>query len=1006
MNYFKKTTLIFGWIAFALSALVYILTLEPSASLWDCSEFIATSYKMEVGHPPGAPLFMLLNRIFTIFAPDTTLVAMMVNIASAIASAFTIAFLFWSIAHLSRRLIGKSETEISTGETWAAIGAALVGSLGYAFTDTFWFSAVEGEVYAQSSLFTAMVFWAILKWENVADEPYANRWLVLVAYLMGLSIGVHLLNLLAIPAIVFVYYYRLNPVRSKMGWWKAFALSIVILAFTLYVIVPQTVSIGAWFDRVFVNTFGLPVNSGLASFVVLLLGALSYGVWYSYKKSKVILNTVLLCVTVMVIGYGSYATVVIRAVANPPMNSNNPDDPYALLSFLNREQYGNRPLFSGPTYASVPIDVERETTYVYDDSTKRYNEVERLTDYVYAPGTTTIFPRMYSPDHAEDYKSWASVKGRKMKVGEEVITLPTAGENLRYFVTYQLNFMYWRYFLWNFVGRQNDIQSQGEIVHGNWMSGITPIDELYLGPQKNLPDDLKNNKGRNHYYFLPFILGLIGVFYQLKKDRNNFTVVMWLFFMTGIAIILYLNQVPSQPRERDYTFAGSFYAFSIWMGIGVLWLFELLKHKLKVSQKTGAIAATVICLSVPVILIAQNWDDHDRSGRYVNRDIGADYLESTLPNTILLPYGDNDTFTLWYNQEVEGLRRDVRVMNLSYIEGDWYVEQMRDKSYESDPVPFTLPQKFYRDNDAVQIVELVKEPMTMAQILDFLKNDSKLKQNLRAKLGTDVIIPTRTILIPVNKQNAIKSGIIKAEEADLALDTLKIELKGSSLRRGKLALLDAITTADWNRPVAFTQPTVIEEIGLKKYLQADGFVFRLVPFETPGDFLNTGRIDTEYLYDVLMNKFKFGNIKDPKVYVDYFVEYTYNATQMRNIYGRLAKQLLAEGDTVRAVKVIDKVIEEVPFSKIKHNYNSTTLIETLYDAGETEKADALLDDFKKQIMQHINYYAQFKGVQASQIGQPLNESLIYLQNIYVIASNNGRTEIVEELEPYLQLLQR
>ncbi|MEG1935485.1 MAG: DUF2723 domain-containing protein, partial [Rikenellaceae bacterium] len=464
-----------------------------------------------------------------------------------------------------------------------------------------------------------------------------------------------------------------------------FFLSIAILAFTLYFIIPQIVTIGAWFDRIFVNSFKLPVNSGLASFCVLLLGVLSYGVWYSYKKSRVILNTVLLCITVMILGYSSYATVVIRAVANPPMNSNNPDDPYALLAFLNREQYGNRPLVSGQTYASEPIDYITESSYVYDDSTKSYKKTNKVTDYVYAPGTTMIFPRMYNKDNAEEYKNWAAVKGRKVQVGDKTITVPTAGENLRYFVSYQLNFMYWRYFLWNFVGRQNDIQSQGEITHGNWMSGITPIDELYLGTQKNLPDDLKNNKGRNHYYFLPFILGLIGVFYQLKKDRNNFTVVMWLFFMTGVAIILYLNQAPSQPRERDYAFAGSFYAFSIWIGLGVLWLFELLQQKPKLSQKTAAIAATVVCMSVPTILISQNWDDHDRSNRYVTRDIGADYLNSMLPNSIILPYGDNDTFSLWYNQEVEGVRTDVRVMNLSYIDGDWYVEQMRDKSYLSEP---------------------------------------------------------------------------------------------------------------------------------------------------------------------------------------------------------------------------------------------------------------------------------------------------------------------------------
>ena len=1005
MNYFKKSTLISGWIAFAISLVVYILTLEPSASLWDCGEFIATSYKMEVGHPPGAPLFMMLNRIFTMFAPDTSMVAYMVNLASAVASALTVAFLFWSIAMLSRSLMGKKDDTISTGETWAAIGASAVGALGYAFTDTFWFSAVEGEVYAQSSLFTAMVFWAILRWENVAHEPHANRWLVFVAYLMGLSIGVHLLNLLAIPAIVFVYYYKFNPVRSKIGWAKAFGASMLILGIVLYFIVPQTVNIGAWFDVLFVNTFGLPVNSGLATTYIALLGALGYGIWKTYNKGKVFLNTMLLCVAVIIIGYGSYATVVIRAIANPPMNSNSPDDPYALLSFLNREQYGDRPLLFGQSYASKGIENRTEDSYIYDDATKEYIPTQKYLGYKYDDATTSIFPRMYSSSHADEYKTWASIRGKKVTVNNEVIMIPTMAENIRYFFTYQLNFMYWRYFLWNFVGRQNDVQSQGEVLHGNWMSGIPFIDELYLGPQDGLPDDLANNKSRNTYFFLPFILGLIGIFYQLNKDRNNFTVLFWLFFMTGIAIILYLNQPPAQVRERDYVFAGSFYAFSIWMGLGVLWFYELAKDKLKLTRKMSAIVATAICSVVPVILIAQNWDDHDRSDRYFARDLGVSYLEAVLPNAIIMPYGDNDTFPLWYNQEVEGVRPDVRIMNTSYLGGNWYAEQMRDKSNGSEPVALTLSREFYRDTDALRVADLIQQPMTIAQVMEFLGGDSKLKRAIKSVHNTDQVIPTTTILVPVNKENAIKAGILRADEADQALDTVVLKLEEGLIERSQILILDAIHTADWSRAFSFTQPSVMSSIGVNKYMQLEGYSYRLVPFRTEGDgYLSRGRIDSEYLYDVLMNKFKFGNIKDPDVHLDHFVKYNVNAAQSRGIFGRLAKQLIVEGDTVRAIKVLDKINEEIPHSQIIYNYNSNAIIEALYEAGEDEKADKMLNEYKKQVMQHINYYATFDNNMSSLLGSSLHENLIYLNNIYVIANTYGKTEISDELRPYLELL--
>ena len=1018
MNYFKKSNLILGWAVFAVSALVYLLSMEPTASLWDCSEFIATSYKMEVGHPPGAPLFMMLNRFFSMFAPDTSYVAAMVNAASAIASALTIMFLFWTISHLGRRLLNRSEEELTRGETWAVLGAALVGSLAYAFTDTFWFSAVEGEVYAQSSLFTALVFWAILKWENIADQPHANRWLVLLAYLMGLSIGVHLLNLLAIPAIVFVYYYRTTKERSRLGWWKAFAASVVILAVVLYVIIPKSVELGAWFDKLFVNSFGLPVNSGLLAFVVLLFAAIGFGVWKTYVKGKVLWNTVLLCVGVMLLGYGTYASVVIRSSVNPPMNSNAPSDPYALLDFLNREQYGNRPLFSGPYYNAPLTDIEYTDGYYYNTETKRYETFLKRGKETYDPRFTTLFPRMYSPQHAKEYQSWGGPGGKKVNLGNgETAVVPTFAQNLRYFFTYQLNFMYWRYFLWNFVGRQDDIQSQGELTHGNWMSGITPIDEIYLGPQDNLPQATLDNKGRNHYYFLPFILGLIGIFYQLKRDRNNFTVVMWLFFMTGIAIILYLNQPPMQPRERDYAFAGSFYAFTIWIGLGVLWVYDLLTRK--VSQKIAAVAATAVCASVPVILIAQNWDDHSRANRYVARDFGRNYMNATLPNAIIMPYGDNDTFPLWYVQEVEGVRPDVKVMNLSYLGADWYVEQMRVKSNDAAPVPFTLPKKlYYKVNEVIPVIPQISDSVVVEgkALVDFMKNDSKIKQRTlaEARFGDQITmyVPARRIGIPVNKENALASGIVAPEDAARMVDTVYLTITGSQMTRADYMLLDLLGNYDWTRPLYVTSPTQSLTVfdGFLDYLQLDGFAYRFVPIKTEvgeevsGVTSNIGRINSAYLYDKLMNETQLGNVKDPNVYADSFVNNTFSTAQVRNAYGRLAKQLVAEGDTLRAAEVVRRAAEEIPASQIPHNYASFNLIEACFQAGETELGRQMLNEFREAMLDELLYLAQFQGQKAQSVRQDLEISLYYLQSLYILAKQTGQADIAEEMETLFRTL--
>src|SRR6056297_48180 len=700
MNNFKTVNRISGWVIFLIAATVYLLTIEPTTSFWDCGEFIASAYKLQVGHPPGAPLFMIISRFFTFFAGgDVTQAAKMVNAMSGIASAFTILFLFWTITHLAKKMFPASE-KLSLAQTIAIIGSGAVGALAYTFSDTFWFSAVEGEVYAMSSLFTAFVFWAILKWENIADQKYSNRWLVLIAYLMGLSIGVHLLNLLAIPAIVFVFYFKKYKI-TKAGMFKAFLVSMIILGAIMYVIIPGLVKVASWFDLLFVNGFGLPFKSGVIFYIVLLLALISWGLYYTSKKKKIILNTIILFITVIVIGYSSFAMIVIRSIANPPMDENNPETVFNLLHYINREQYGSRPLFKGQYY-NAPI-VDSETPHTYRQKNGKYIKSYSLNDiYEYDERFTTIFPRMYSPDpnHVEEYKKWADIKGKKVPVSnyqgkQEIRHVPTFGENLKFFFRYQVGHMYWRYFMWNFSGRQNDTQGHGELLNGNWIRGINFIDNKHIGPQDNLPDSIKNHKARNTYFMLPLLLGLFGFFFHLKRHSNDFMVVLLLFILTGIAIVVYLNQYPMQPRERDYAYAGSFYAFSIWIGIGVAGLIEYAGKKLDHAAVPVVIAVASL-VAVPGLMAMENWDDHDRSDRYTARAFARNYLNSVDENAIIFTNGDNDTFPLWYVQEVEGFRTDVRVVNLSYLTADWYIEQMMFQFYESDPLPLSMSLDDYR----------------------------------------------------------------------------------------------------------------------------------------------------------------------------------------------------------------------------------------------------------------------------------------------------------------------
>ncbi|MEG2479154.1 MAG: DUF2723 domain-containing protein, partial [Mucinivorans sp.] len=856
---------------------------------------------------------------------------------------------------------------------WAIMASAAIGSLAYAFTDTFWFSAVEAEVYALSSLFTAVVFWAMLKWERVSDEAGSNRWLILIAYLMGLSIGAHILNLLTIPALVFIFYFKKFPSRKRIDLWKP-ALIGVVLTGAFYIMTPTVIGIGAWFDRVFVNSFGLGVNSGLATFIVLLLLALGFGVWKTYKLGKALSNTILLSAAMVVIGFSTYGIVIIRSSANPPMNSNHPADPYTLKSFINREQYGSRPLIKGQTYASLAIDNELSQSYYVDKNTGKYASVESAYDYKYDPATEVFFPRMYSEKHAADYKNWAQVVGRAVRTSTgETVTIPTGGENLRFFFSYQLNHMYWRYFLWNFVGRQSDLQSSGNIDNGQWLSGVDFIDEMYLGPQDNLPSEIAANRGHNTYFFLPFILGLLGLFFQLKRDGRGFLVVTLLFFMTGLAIILYLNQTPQQPRERDYAYAASFYAFALWVGLGLLPLYEFLARKIK-NNKFAVAISLVVCASVPVILAQQNWDDHDRSGRSVARDFGHNYLESTLPNSVIINYGDNDTFPIWYAQEVEGVRTDVRVMNASYISGDWYIDQMRVKANDSDPLPLTIPYIKYHGNAMRQFpVQDIPRPgggVWTAKEVMAVVNSEDPQTKVRGGQHSYDFIPARRIAVPVNKANVIKSGIVNARDSALIEDTIYLELKKDVLRIDELLMIDLLANFDWSRPLHFTSATGMMDYGLLKYtkdeawsyLQNDGITYRLVPIKSPitGAY-DIGRVDTEVLYDNLMNKYSYGNIANPKVYVDPFVENTFNASKLRGTFAQLSLALTAQGDSLRAVEVLDRAMKVMPPSQLRYDESITEIIGAYWEAGAMDKGTALAKDYMRVLGEYVDYYDRFTG---------------------------------------------
>lgn len=965
---YQKINNITGWLVFAIAAIVYLLTLEPTTSFWDCGEYIATAYKIQVGHPPGAPLFLIIANVFSNFAGgDVTKVALMINAMSALCSAFTILFLFWTITALAKKIVSPKELPSNTAQIISILGSGAVGALAYTFSDSFWFSAVEGEVYAMSSFFTAIVIWAILKWEQEADAPRANRWLVLITYLMGLSIGVHLLNLLAIPAVVFIYYFKKKKEVNAKGIIITLVISILLLASIFFVIVPQFVNLSGKVELFAVNKIGLPFHSGTIFFFVAVISLIVFGLKTTRKKGMLNANTAILATTFLLIGYSSFIILAIRSNANPPIDENNPEDAVSLLAYLNREQYGSVPLFYGQYYnAGVeyddngrPMYESGNPVYVADEEKGKYVVSDERKDVnpVYEKKNSGIFPRMWSSErrHIESYMDWAGVKPDKK---------PSFAQNIDFFIDFQVSHMYFRYFMWNFVGRQNDIQGHGSVTDGNWVSGIGFIDDARLGPQDKMPEHMANNRAKNHFYFLPLILGIIGLYYHYKVAAKDAWVVSLIFLFTGLAIVVYLNQYPYQPRERDYAYVGSFYAFAIWIGLGVLSIYEFLSKK---TNATGLAAGiTALCLiAVPGLMASEGWDDHDRSGRTTARDFAKNYLDSCDKEAILFTMGDNDTFPLWYVQEVEGYRTDVRVVNLSLLNTDWYIDQMKRQAYDGEAVPISMSHEKYKQGTrdiAILNDRNLDEPLDINRFNEFIKSDAASTKTPPAMYGKAYkTYPTKNIRIPVDKNVIMENNIVAKKDYDKVLDYIDWNVGFDRLEKKHMIIIDMLANNNWERPVYFAitignGPAAF--MNLADYLQLDGMVYKLVPIknEMPMEG-QLGRVDSEVLYDNLMNKFSWGNMEDPDVYLD---ETNLRMTMnFRNNFSRLAAQLVEEEKFDKAIEVLDECMARMPHERVPYNFFVLPIAESYLMAGAEEKGTKLLDDLFSLYESELLYYAEF-----------------------------------------------
>lgn len=1012
---YRKINNILGWVVGIVASAIYIITSEPTVSFWDCGEYISTAYKLLVGHPPGAPLFQLIGRFFSLFAfNDVTLVARMVNTMSALSSGFTILFLFWTITILAKKVV-LAKGELTKGKMIAVFGSGMVGAIAYTFTDSFWFSAVEGEVYAMSSLFTAVVFWAMLKWDESADSPHATRWLLLIAYFIGLSVGVHLLNLLTIPAMMFIYYFR----KYKNPDWKKMLLvallSLILLGLIMSGIIPWVVKLAGLFELFFVNTVGLPFNVGTVIYFVLLIGAIIWGLYFTKKKKKRFANTMILAFTFILIGYSSFLMLVIRSNADTPIDENNPDDAINLLAYLNREQYGDWPILYG-NYYNAPVTGRKSGSPVYakDRNTGKYviSDPRKDINPVYDERFMTLFPRMWSgtqAEHETSYKNWADIKGIPIQTntvdgGTETINKPTFAENIRFFWRYQMNYMYWRYFLWNFAGRQNDIQGMGhsenkngDILHGNWLSGIPFIDEARLGPQDNIPENAKN-PGRNKFYFLPLLLGLTGLYFHFKQHYKDAIVVAFLFFMTGIAIVLYLNQYAPQPRERDYSYAASFYAFSIWIGLGVLALFTELNKLLEKYNIQPLITATVVSLLcfllVPGVLAKDGWDDHDRSGRYMVLQMASDYLNSCAPNAILFVNGDNDTFPLWYAQEVEGIRTDVRVCNLSLLQTDWYIDQMKRKAYLSEAVPFSLTRDKYKSG-SLDLVYFIENPelvdtnkyYNLKDLIKFVSSDNP-NTKFQSQIGNLEYFPTKKFLIPVDREKVLNNGTVPKELADRVAPAVAWRLDRQGIQKNHLMVLDLLANFDWDRPVYFAMSIGNENfLDLQPYFQLEGLAYRLIPVLDTNTSEFDDRINTSIMYDNLMNRFKL-RMDNPNIYFN--DDHRRMTVTMRNIFGKLAVSLVDEGKNDSALAVCNRCLEIIPDRVIPYNFFILPLVDVYYKTGHPEKGKEILERVTELYSQDLEYYFAFTGKKASQVDREKQIAIGVMQRVAQLS------EIVKE----------
>ncbi|RZK41335.1 MAG: DUF2723 domain-containing protein [Pedobacter sp.] len=1014
MNY-SKTNNIIGWICFFIATLTYILTLEPSVSFWDCGEFIASALKMQVVHQPGAPLFLMIQRFFSLFAMgDMTKVAYFMNVGSAVASGATILFLFWTITALAKKVLIKGDEVLTNTKMINIMGAGVVGALAYTFSDSFWFSAVESEVYALSSLFTAIVFWAILKWEAISDEPHADKWLLFIAYIMGLSIGIHLLNLLTIPAIAFVYYFKKTKKATTKGIFKTFGIGILILAVIQYGIIQYLVSFGAYFDLFFVNTLGMGFGSGVFVFALIVIVALTLGIRYSIKHQKRILNLALLSTVLVIFGYASFAMIVIRAQAKPNLNNSDPDNAFSFLSYLNREQYGDRPLLFGQNYNSIPKyeedgsrPISKLKGTVYRKGENKYEVAGKKTEQVFGENAgfpdsirrlqhKVFFPRMYSDEdhHVKYYKDMMDLSDTDF---------PGFGKNFGFFLKYQTGLMYMRYFMWNFAGRQNDDQGQGSIYEGQWLSGVKPIDAMLLGDQSNLPPSIKDSNSYNRFFFLPLILGLLGALWHFRRNQKDAGIVGLLFFFTGLAIVLYLNQKPLEPRERDYAYVGSFYAFAIWIGLGVLAISEWLAKK--INPKTAAIVATVLAIaSAPILMAAQGWDDHDRSTKTVARDIAISYLESCAPNAILFTYGDNDTYPLWYAQEVEGIRPDIRLVNLSLFDTDWYINNTKRKVHESEPLPISMKPEQYvsgvRDVMYYQDYKIA-ESVEVKNIVDLLLSDSDSDKLSLSDGSKTNFIPTKNFKMTIDPQQVVSSGTVPASQIERITPVMEWTFNKSYVTKGTLAFLDILAHNNWKRPIYFCSTVPSSQFnGLDSYLYSEGLTLRLLPFKADTlDESGEQAINLDPMYEHVMNKFKWGSVKTAK-YLD--PQSSDDISIFKNIFNNLTTGLIKEGRLEDAKKVMRRYDEVMPTKiyGIRTMMSVPTMAQNLYILGETEKANALIKKSAEYIKKEVNYLADVSKSKNMLVGgQNVQLALMWgLEPMAKVAKQYKQDKLAQDLE--------